>query len=40
MNLGIGSVRTGIFNFADLSILIGCLLILASSWRRTPSVDR
>ena len=34
MNLGIGSLRTGIFNFADLSILIGCLLILLSPWGR------
>jgi signal peptidase II len=34
INIGIGSVRTGIFNFADLSILIGCLLLVASPWKR------
>ena len=28
--LGIGSVRTGVFNLADLSVLIGCALLLAS----------
>ena len=39
MNLGIGSVRTGIFNFADLSILIGCLLILVGPWGRPRAAD-
>jgi signal peptidase II len=39
MNLGIGSFRSGIFNFADLSILIGCLLILVSPWGRGRSAD-
>ena len=34
INVGIGTVRTGIFNFADLSILIGCLLLVASPWKR------
>jgi signal peptidase II len=28
MNLGIGPVRSGIFNFADLSILFGVILLL------------
>lgn len=31
MNLGIGSVRTGIFNVADVAILTGILLLLALS---------
>ncbi|HPI94106.1 MAG TPA: signal peptidase II [Deltaproteobacteria bacterium] len=31
MNLGIGSVRTGIFNVADVAILAGILLLLALS---------
>jgi len=31
--MGIGPVRTGIFNLADLSVLIGCLLLLASPWK-------
>jgi signal peptidase II len=30
MNLGIGQYRIGIFNFADLSIMIGCVLLLVS----------
>jgi signal peptidase II len=30
INLGIGRLRTGIFNFADLSIMAGCILLLAS----------
>jgi signal peptidase II len=40
MNLGIGSFRTGIFNFADLSILIGCLLVLLSPWAPSRPADR
>jgi signal peptidase II len=32
INVGIGSLRTGIFNVADLSVLIGCLVLLASPW--------
>ncbi|MBN1409410.1 MAG: signal peptidase II [Spirochaetales bacterium] len=28
MNLGIGSLRTGIFNFADLSILLGAIALM------------
>lgn len=35
INVGIGSLRTGIFNVADLSVLIGCLLLLASPWKTT-----
>ena len=30
MNLGIGRLRTGIFNVADVCILAGCVLLLAS----------
>jgi signal peptidase II len=40
MNLGIGSLRTGIFNCADVSILIGCLLVLVRPWHRAPSAGR
>ena len=39
MNIGIGSIRTGIFNVADVAIMIGCLLIFFLSGRdilRTP----
>jgi len=34
INIGIGSVPTDIFNFADLSILLGCLLLVASPWKQ------
>jgi signal peptidase II len=27
VNIGIGNIRTGVFNAADLSIMIGCLLL-------------
>ena len=30
INLGIGQLRTGIFNVADLSILAGCILLVLS----------
>ncbi len=30
MNFGIGRFRTGILNFADLSIVLGCVLLLLS----------
>jgi signal peptidase II len=30
--MGIGPVRTGVFNLADASVLIGCLLLLAGPW--------
>jgi signal peptidase II len=37
MNVGIGPVRTGIFNVADMAIMAGCaLLLLRSSARGTP----
>lgn len=42
LNIGIGSVRTGIFNIADIAILVGCLLIVLtyrSEYDREDSVD-
>jgi len=33
MNLGIGSLRTGIFNVADIAITLGVLVLLLQSWR-------
>ncbi len=34
--VGIGALRSGIFNFADLSIMAGCLLLLIGSRKRAP----
>ena len=34
MNIGIGSVRTGIFNVADVAIMIGAFGLLANSFMR------
>ena len=36
LNTGIGSVRTGIFNVADMAITAGVILLLADSLRKTP----
>lgn len=36
MNLGIGSLRTGIFNVADVCITTGVVLILVESLRQRP----
>lgn len=32
LNVGIGSVRTGIFNLADVFIMVGVLLLLCGDW--------
>lgn len=34
MNMGIGDVRTGIFNFADVSIMIGLFMMLPFIFRK------
>ncbi len=33
INLGIGSLRTGIFNVADIAITLGVLMLLVQNWR-------
>ncbi len=33
MNLGIGNLRTGIFNVADVAITVGVIVLMAISWR-------
>jgi signal peptidase II len=33
MNVGLGSLRSGVFNVADLAIELGFLLVLVASWR-------
>jgi signal peptidase II len=37
MNMGIGSLRTGIFNFADLSIMIGITIFLIANYKKNKS---
>ena len=37
LNLGVGSIRTGVFNVADVAITAGALLLLVQSWRRRQS---
>jgi signal peptidase II len=34
MNMGIGPVRTGVFNVADLAIVAGISVLFLASWRR------
>ena len=38
--LGIGPIRTGIFNIADVAITLGCLLIACHALRSSPSRDQ
>ncbi|MGF6441059.1 signal peptidase II [Paraburkholderia youngii] len=37
-NMGIGRLRTGIFNFADVGIMLGVALLLLSSVKRKPTL--
>jgi len=37
LNLGVGPLRTGIFNVADVAIMIGLALLLAAEYGRRPS---
>ena len=37
LNIGIGSLRTGIFNVADMAITAGALLLAFDSFRKSPS---
>jgi signal peptidase II len=34
LNVGVGPVRTGIFNVADVALMAGCLLILVHGFRK------
>ncbi|HTM45756.1 MAG TPA: signal peptidase II [Polyangiaceae bacterium] len=40
MNLGIGPVRTGIFNVADVQIMLGCALFAFGDRRASPATPR
>jgi len=39
LNIWLGSVRTGIFNVADVAVLAGCLLVLLTQ-AREKAADR
>ncbi len=39
MNVGIGTLRTGIFNVADVAILLGAAIFMVSEFRREASPD-
>jgi signal peptidase II len=36
VSLGLGPLRTGIFNLADVAVMAGVALLLYFSWRRRP----
>jgi signal peptidase II len=40
MNLGLGSLRTGIFNVADLAIVAGIGVLLVHGWRQERLAKR
>ena len=41
LNIGLGPIRTGIFNVADVALMTGCLLVLlAQRMRTSESVER
>jgi len=37
LNVGLGPIRTGIFNIADVTLITGCLLVLLTQRTRTSS---
>lgn len=37
MNMGFGNLRTGIFNFADVSIMIGLFMMLPTLFKKSSS---
>ena len=39
MNVGIGDLRTGIFNVADMCVTAGVIVLLFSYWERKPKED-
>lgn len=36
LNVGLGPVRTGVFNVADLAIVVGSVCLILFSWRGAP----
>lgn len=39
MNVGIGSLRTGIFNVADMCVTAGVIVLLFAYWERKPKEE-
>jgi signal peptidase II len=39
MNMGIGSLRTGIFNVADMSIMLGLFILLPMAFKKEPKKE-
>ncbi|MGN6641069.1 MAG: signal peptidase II [Mucilaginibacter sp.] len=39
MNVGIGSLRTGIFNVADMCVTAGVIILLFAYWERKPKIE-
>ena len=40
LNVGLGPIRTGIFNVADIALMTGCLLVLLAQRARTSTGSR
>lgn len=40
MNVGIGPLRTGIFNVADMAIMLGAGIIVLETWRADRRLPR
>ena len=38
LNIGVGPLRTGIFNVADVAIMAGIALLIADRWRQDRAV--
>jgi signal peptidase II len=38
LNVGIGTLRTGVFNVADMGIMLGVALLLLSGLQRKPTL--
>ena len=39
VSIGVGSLRTGIFNFADVAVMAGLAMFLVLGWREEPSPE-
>jgi len=40
MHVGVGPVRTGVFNVADVAIMVGAIVVVWVEFRRRPDVPR